>query len=265
MVSVFLLAFAALNLTSCNYDRYTSEELAQYKIARKNFLNFKIERIEIKNAIFSNKFYKADSLIKKLLETSIGEYYKAEIGELLTLNYDRKLYSKIVRERNLKDILKYQNSNKFYLYKSEVKNIKNEIDQNIFLAASSTQSIDDLKLFLSENPENNFKNEAKSLLRELERKQKIDSIEHARKYREIMVEINNSKKRNDFIFTNFTSRPISNFQNSNNLDINYKNPNSAPAIIKVEGYYRSNGTYVESYMRTPPNDTKADNLRFRKL
>lgn len=263
-ISIFLFALVASNLTSCN-NQYTSEELALIKIERKNFQQYKQEQIEIKNAIFSNKFNEADSLIRNFLKTNIGEEYKVEIGELMTLNYDRKLYIKIVKERDLKDILKYQNSNKFYQYESEVKKIKNEIDQNIFLAASSAESIDELKMFLLENPENNFINEAKSLLRELERKQKIDSILRDKEFREIMVELNNSKYKNDNTFSNFTSRSFSNFPNLNNVDLNYRNPNSAPPIIKVEGYYRSNGTYVNSYMRTPPNDTKTDNLRYRKL
>ncbi|MBW7867011.1 MAG: hypothetical protein H3C31_01665 [Brumimicrobium sp.] len=43
----------------------------------------------------------------------------------------------------------------------------------------------------------------------------------------------------------------------------YINPNAAPATVKVKGYYRSDGTYVPPHVRTAPNSTKKDNLRYR--
>lgn len=36
-------------------------------------------------------------------------------------------------------------------------------------------------------------------------------------------------------------------------------PFSADAQVSVEGYYRSNGTYVQPHMRSAPNNTTADN------
>jgi hypothetical protein len=35
--------------------------------------------------------------------------------------------------------------------------------------------------------------------------------------------------------------------------------NYAQTVVHVNGYTRSNGTYVESHYRTSPNDTKLDN------
>lgn len=43
----------------------------------------------------------------------------------------------------------------------------------------------------------------------------------------------------------------------------YVNPNAAPPVVHVEGYYRSNGTYVAPHVRTAPNHTKTDNLRYK--
>ncbi len=37
----------------------------------------------------------------------------------------------------------------------------------------------------------------------------------------------------------------------------------ADAATRVRGYYRSNGTYVQSYYRTSPNYTKLDNYSTR--
>lgn len=43
----------------------------------------------------------------------------------------------------------------------------------------------------------------------------------------------------------------------------YRNPYAAYPSVQVQGYYRSNGTYVAPYFRTPPNHTVTDNLSYR--
>lgn len=43
----------------------------------------------------------------------------------------------------------------------------------------------------------------------------------------------------------------------------YTNPNSNSNLVHVNGYYRKDGTYVKPHVRTAPNSTKTDNLRFR--
>lgn len=40
------------------------------------------------------------------------------------------------------------------------------------------------------------------------------------------------------------------------------NPNAASPTVEVKGYYKSNGTYVAPHVRTAPNSTRADNLRY---
>jgi hypothetical protein len=35
------------------------------------------------------------------------------------------------------------------------------------------------------------------------------------------------------------------------------------AVTRVRGYYRSNGTYVQSYYRTSPNSYRYDNYSYR--
>jgi hypothetical protein len=93
-----------------------------------------------------------------------------------------------------------------------------------------------------------------------------------REFQEIEQELQQLKsisqvtsRRNDYLYTNINSLPSTNYNNSNYREGSYFNPNSGPAIIKVEGYYKANGTYVEPHVRTAPNTTETDNLRFRKL
>lgn len=42
------------------------------------------------------------------------------------------------------------------------------------------------------------------------------------------------------------------------------NPNSNPNTVDVKGYFKSNGTYVEPYTRTAPNNTIIDNFNYLK-
>jgi len=39
----------------------------------------------------------------------------------------------------------------------------------------------------------------------------------------------------------------------------FLSPKNADAAVRVRGYYRTNGTYVNSYYRSNPNSTKYDN------
>ena len=40
-------------------------------------------------------------------------------------------------------------------------------------------------------------------------------------------------------------------------------PQEADAYVKVKGYYRSNGTYVQPYIRSVPNALKYDNYGYK--
>jgi hypothetical protein len=46
-------------------------------------------------------------------------------------------------------------------------------------------------------------------------------------------------------------------------DYVYRNPYAADPTVHVRGYYRSSGTYVAPYVRTPANNTVTDNLSYR--
>ncbi|SRR5258708_26752787 len=50
---------------------------------------------------------------------------------------------------------------------------------------------------------------------------------------------------------------------SSSRDYVYRNPYAAYPSVNVDGYFRRNGTYVEPYVRTVPNDTVTDNLSYR--
>ena len=39
--------------------------------------------------------------------------------------------------------------------------------------------------------------------------------------------------------------------------------NSMASDVYVNGYYKSNGTYVDSYHRSSPNDTVTDNYGYK--
>lgn len=66
----------------------------------------------------------------------------------------------------------------------------------------------------------------------------------------------------------FSHYPTYNAPNSYNypstyVPNTYVNPNANPNTVYVRGYTRKDGTVVRPHIRTAPNSTKADNLRYR--
>ncbi len=56
--------------------------------------------------------------------------------------------------------------------------------------------------------------------------------------------------------------PNNTYNNSGYNSNDYVNPNANPNTVEVKGYIKSNGTYVEPHIRTAPNSTLEDNLRY---
>jgi hypothetical protein len=50
---------------------------------------------------------------------------------------------------------------------------------------------------------------------------------------------------------------------SSSRDYTYRNPYAATPSVEVHDYFRRDGTYVPSHVRTSPNWTPTDNLSYR--
>ena len=67
-------------------------------------------------------------------------------------------------------------------------------------------------------------------------------------------------------YNNFNNRYVNSYNFAPQRTIQpqpYINPYANPSQINVNGYLRSNGTYVQPYIRTAPNNIQYDNLRYR--
>tara|TARA_R110000868_G_scaffold121097_4_gene321350 strand:- start:4598 stop:5593 length:996 start_codon:yes stop_codon:yes gene_type:complete len=119
--------------------------------------------------------------------------------------------------------------------------------------------------------------------KEIERQNLIAEIERER---EIELENQQSKTYSDYSNSNYNSRNSSNsyvsdyyrYETIKNYDLptsyyatpnisvpsnsvnSFYSTNTNPNHVPVDGYYKSNGTYVEPYTRTAPNTTIIDNF-----
>jgi len=57
-------------------------------------------------------------------------------------------------------------------------------------------------------------------------------------------------------------RPLSVWEVKIDRPTSIYSPVTNPSLVPVNGYFKSNGTYVQPYYRTAPNDTKLDNLSY---
>jgi hypothetical protein len=53
------------------------------------------------------------------------------------------------------------------------------------------------------------------------------------------------------------------YHSGSSRDYVYRNPYAATPSVRVHNYFRQDGTYVPSHMRTSPNWTPTDNLNYR--
>jgi hypothetical protein len=107
--------------------------------------------------------------------------------------------------------------------------------------------------------------------REIERLNQI-----AKNEREIELESNQNKTQKEYTPNSYVT-DYSRYENTKRYDLpityystpsvssypsSFYSTNTNPNVIQVDGYYKSNGTYVEPHIRTAPNSTVKDNFSF---
>jgi hypothetical protein len=107
--------------------------------------------------------------------------------------------------------------------------------------------------------------------KEIERQNLITELERERKL-EIQRNSTYTNYRSDYFKSNY-----SNYQRIKSYDLpnsyisipnissyqsSYYSTSTNPNVVQVNGYYKSNGTYVEPHIRTAPNSTVKDNFSF---
>lgn len=236
---------------------------------------FELEKSKIIESIEDDDFYNAENLIRKFQSSKISSYYYSEINDLLNYSTERKLFVKIKEEKSYDDVLTYLENNSYNRYKGKVQEIKLviEADKEIYYSAIKDSSIENINEFINSYPENSYIAKAEVDLIILKRRRSLDSIAQIKEYNEVFSDMYNYVERSDYSKSYQIHKPAplyvpntnyDNYSNSYNYNNTYVNPNANRRQIEVKGYYKSNGTYVEPYIRTIPNNTKTDNLRFKQ-
>lgn len=257
-----ILSFS-LACSSNEYSDYYNEQL-EFENDR-NEVFYKLEN-EVNQNINFNEFEKANKQIRILKNSFHDVRFKFRINELKSKYDDRKLFIKIYSTQNLGYIKVYQNNRYFYRYSEKVNEIKNRIDERLYNDALQINTIEALNLFIQKNPTSKFKFDAIDQVSILNEKRIKDSIQSELDYVQAMNEYNRIHKMDrvdPLTFYDYYTLPVKSTNNDKQEKLNYENPNASKPIVNVKGYYKSNGTYVAPHVRTAPNKTKTDNLRYR--
>ncbi|MGM0478670.1 MAG: hypothetical protein ACQERC_05565 [Bacteroidota bacterium] len=125
-------------------------------------------------------------------------------------------------------------------------------EERLFMIALVSQDLNYLNQFDSIFPKSRFKNDISELKNSIRTKNIMDSLESIERDEHIEFDIYDYPNH-----TNYNSSPV--YPSTPNTNVN---PNANPDKVHVKGYYRKNGTYVKPHIRTAPNQTKTDNLRY---
>lgn len=252
------------------YEKYMSKDKI-VGISTKSYdddkYNLKRIRDEIKYQINILDFYRKniihyiDSI--NLDENTISDYdrYIKSLDLLKTDIYDQK--STIGNYRS--DLIELNE------YISDIEREKSSIimyEFDIYHLCDVIKSIDstttDYSLFIDNMIHTATSNTyvvAKNIIkeREKERKELLEETESERQL-EKQFNINFSKENYNNTY-DYSINYYPRVPNYNNLNIpSYHSTYTNSNHVKVEGYYKSNGTYVKPHMRTAPNNTIMDNF-----
>ncbi len=229
-------------------------------------LEYKFSNLQdkIQDDIFALKHEQVEKQLDSLLSSNCRNIHPYEIRSLVNLNNEQKLYSSIVNTRKQNLITLFKKNISYTHYFDEVCKIEKEITDEKYLLALKENTIITYQHFLLEFPDNPYYLDINSkieFLNEIQcgknKETTLNQEKHSRKFLELKKNLD--KKDNNFVTLQrgFSSR---NLYESNSI---YTNPNSNPKLVEVRGYTKANGTYVEPHVRTAPNSTKIDNLRYR--
>ncbi|MFT0714635.1 hypothetical protein [Flagellimonas lutimaris] len=92
--------------------------------------------------------------------------------------------------------------------------------------------------------------------------EKLRKERQSNSYTSYSIHSSTSSYFDDDIYHNYTRPSIPTYSTYDipSYPSQFYSTNTNPNHVKVDGYYKSNGTYVEPYMRTAPNSTIIDNF-----
>jgi hypothetical protein len=186
----------------------------------------------------------------------------------IVLNYENELNELVVFITKLeRDELSIR------MYKSDITNVNSvlkTIDSTTKKHSSSLtfiQNIAELRSLMLQ----------KQILenREIERQNQIAELERKRELENQQTETNSEYSSNNYVtdYSRYESTKSYDLPTSyyptpsaprissySSYSSSYYSTNTNPNHVQVDGYYKSNGTYVEPYIRTVPNSTIRDNF-----
>lgn len=267
-LSLYYFLIVLCSCEKCHTHNYKSNK---YNINKSELLveNFTSVKNEIMNSISSENYSLAERLINEIKVPENNHYYWDQLDELNLYLSEHKLFNKIKLDRKIEDIQEYQSNNKYKLYQTFVNEIEKDIIYQSFSFALEKNSENEYKFFLENFQENIYTDSIKLLLSNLLEKKYEVLVSEANTFNyksntPIIKYKSPDTYKSNIIEYNLPETNAANYTHSNySQKHDYKNPNSNTNIVHVKGYYRSNGTYVEPYIRTAPNSTKSDNFNYK--
>lgn len=247
-------------------DKYNLESLKDITKREIDKLEeFRIQLISISTLIFNsnNTVYDYDSYNKTLkeLEKKIEdnqEYYKWQQNDLMDLN---KFILKI--EQDLYSIKLYESDIHY------VSSVVNSLDSTALKYIKSAKFLEftsaskGMELFKQIEEENERKRQ--ELIAEIEYEKELEKLRKESKSNYYSgystysyTTLNNSYDK----YSNISIQTLPNYSKYDlpTIPSQFYSTNTNPNHVQVDGYSKSNGTYVEPYMRTEKNNTIIDNF-----
>lgn len=156
------------------------------------------------------------------------------------------------------------------MYKSEILNLSSAIKSvdstknKYYISLAFIQYFAAKKgLALKEKINQEKEVERQSLIAEIERERKLE-IQRNKTYTNYSTNDYNSDYSKYNNFKNYDFPNSSDYSTSNmpSYQSSYFSTSTNPNVVQVNGYYKSNGTYVEPHIRTAPNSTVKDNFSY---
>lgn len=155
------------------------------------------------------------------------------------------------------------------MYKSDIANVNSVLKSINFITTeyntslSVLKKIAELKGLKLEEEIQEREIEKQNLIAKLERKREIENkqaqtnVEYSSNNYVSDITIYKTTKSHDLPTPYYYTQSVPNISS---YPSSFYSTNTNPNHVQVDGYYKSNGTYVEPYVRTAPNSTIRDNF-----
>jgi hypothetical protein len=172
-------------------------------------------------------------------------------------------FIEILDSLSIEELQNFYSINTQNSYGEITKALLEEIEISEFLLSVANRTTSSLETFIETFPNSEFVNQAEYLIRvrleELEKKSDVNPYTYLNE----SCETTNHKPTTNYHTPKYytTNYYTTNYSTNNNYV--HTNPYANKNLVQVNGYYRKDGTYVKPHVRTTPNSTKTDNLRYK--